>query len=72
MAITKRAKTPAKTKPEGTQTTAASIARSTHSLDSVAMRAYEIWRESGCVHGSDQAHWFRAEQELRARMSPTR
>lgn len=71
MAINKRAKTPAKTKTAETQTTGAT-ARSARSLDAIAMRAYEIWRESGCTHGSDQAHWFRAEQELRARMPPTR
>lgn len=33
----------------------------------VAARAYEIWQQSGCPHGQDQEHWFRAEQELRAR-----
>ncbi len=37
------------------------------SFDAVATRAYEIWRESGGVHGNDQAHWFQAEHELEAR-----
>jgi hypothetical protein len=30
----------------------------------VAARAYELWQQSGCLHGKDQEHWFRAEQEL--------
>ena len=33
----------------------------------IAARAYELWVQSGKTHGRDQEHWFRAEQELRAR-----
>jgi hypothetical protein len=63
MATTKRSRTAAKTHANGSQTSAAAAAP----LDSIAARAYELWRASGCVHGNDQAHWFQAEQELRAR-----
>jgi hypothetical protein len=35
------------------------------SSDRVAMRAYEIWQQSGCRHGQHEEHWFRAERELR-------
>ena len=32
----------------------------------VAQRAYEIFLESGSVHGYDIEHWLRAERELMA------
>ena len=32
----------------------------------VRERAYAIWEEERHLHGSDLAHWFRAEAELRA------
>ena len=32
----------------------------------VAMRAYELFLESGSVHGYDVEHWLRAERELLA------
>ncbi len=67
MAFTQRTKAPAKSKADNSKTTAAASAAGALPFDSVAMRAYQIWRESGCAHGNDQAHWFRAEQELRAR-----
>ena len=66
MAINPRTEASAKSKADSSKTTAASAANAP-SRDSVAMRAYQIWRESGGVHGNDKAHWFRAEQELRAR-----
>jgi hypothetical protein len=31
----------------------------------VAALAYQLWQERGCHIGSDQADWFRAEQELK-------
>ncbi len=67
MAISKHTKAP--TKADVSSRTAATppSAGGAQSPEAVAMRAYEIWRESGCVDGNDQAHWFRAEQELRAR-----
>ena len=69
MAITQRTKASAKSKADSVKTLAASAAGAP-SFHSGAMRAYQIWRESGCAHGNDQAHWFRAEQELRARTMP--
>ncbi len=65
MASMKRTKVPGSTKQEA-RTTTASTGETVQPYESVAKRAYEIWRESGCVHGNDQAHWFRAEQELRS------
>ena len=32
----------------------------------VAMRAYQLFLESGCVHGHDVEHWLRAERDLSA------
>lgn len=42
--------------------------------DAIALRAYEIWRESGCPDGKHDEHWLQAERELRAaqRSSPAR
>jgi hypothetical protein len=33
----------------------------------IAARAYECWTERGCPEGDEQADWFRAERELKAR-----
>ena len=30
----------------------------------IAERAYKLWQERGCLHGSDQTDWLRAEKEL--------
>jgi hypothetical protein len=35
--------------------------------EEVAALAYQYWEESGCVHGADQEHWYRAEEALRTR-----
>ena len=59
----KRGRTAAKKSTNAMQPGVAAPAQ----LDSIAVRAYELWRESGCAHGNDKAHWFQAEQELRAR-----
>jgi hypothetical protein len=40
--------------------------------DEIASRAYEIWNECGCPHGSHEEHWLQAEQELRARRTQGR
>lgn len=32
----------------------------------IAVRAYELFLESGAVHGHDVEHWLRAERELLA------
>ena len=37
--------------------------------ETVALRAYEIWLESGCPNGQHEEHWYRAERELRSRLS---
>jgi hypothetical protein len=67
MATTKRTKaTPKPTTAAAKAATSASAGASAVSLDSVAARAYQLWLESGCVAGNDDANWFRAEQELRA------
>ena len=31
----------------------------------IAALAYQIWLERGCPPGSDQADWFRAEEDLK-------
>ena len=59
--------TPAKKKAEGATAAPPSSTRGRVEPADVASRAYELWLESGCKHGNDQEHWFRAEQELRAR-----
>ncbi|HEX9052443.1 MAG TPA: DUF2934 domain-containing protein [Anaeromyxobacter sp.] len=66
MAIRQRTKASAKTSPDTSKAPVASAPRPPPA-DAVASRAYELWRQSGCTHGNDQAHWFQAEQELRAR-----
>ncbi len=35
--------------------------------EKIAIRAYEIWQESGRPNGKHEEHWYRAERELRAR-----
>jgi hypothetical protein len=65
MAISKRTTAPANTKAESPKA-AATPAAAPPSVETISMRAYQLWRESGCAHGNDQAHWFRAERELRA------
>ncbi len=65
MAFSKRTKAPSPVRPERARPVEPSAAEP--SLDSIALRAYEIWRETGSAHGDDQAHWFQAERELRAR-----
>ena len=32
--------------------------------DVIAARAYELWEESGYVHGQHEAHWRQAEEEV--------
>ncbi len=68
MAIAKRTKAPVvSAKPDSSSKTVTAPAAIAPSAESVAVRAYEIWRESGSAHGNDQAHWFQAERELRTR-----
>jgi hypothetical protein len=35
--------------------------------EEIRMRAYELWCERGCPHGSADLDWHQAEHELRAR-----
>jgi hypothetical protein len=35
----------------------------------IAALAYEHWQARGCPHGSPEEDWFRAAEELRARVS---
>ena len=32
--------------------------------EAIAARAYELWVESGYVHGHDREHWRQAQREL--------
>lgn len=66
MAISKRTKASPNPKAESSNKTAAAPAAVPPPFETISMRAYQLWRESGCAHGNDQAHWFRAERELRA------
>lgn len=36
------------------------------SSEAISSRAYELWEREGRPAGSDQRHWFEAEQQLRA------
>lgn len=36
------------------------------SAEAISNRAYELWESEGRPAGSDQRHWFEAEQQLRA------
>ena len=35
----------------------------------IALRAYEKWRQRGCVDGHDVEDWLEAESELRREMA---
>ena len=45
--------------------TTSTAASSTISAEAISNRAYELWQNEGCPEGSDQRHWYQAEQELR-------
>lgn len=73
MATVQRTKAPAattgKTNGGGKAAPATSTTATTAAVpgqDPIALRAYQIWQESGCPHGKDKEHWFRAEREVRA------
>jgi len=36
-------------------------------IEVIKARAYELWRERGCPHGSSDEDWHRAEREIRAK-----
>ena len=64
---TKSSKAYANTKTEPAKAPASAPSARPPSRDTIASRAYEIWRQSGGAHGHDQADWFQAERELRTR-----
>ena len=33
--------------------------------EQIALRAFELFQEEGCVHGRHVEHWLRAERELK-------
>jgi hypothetical protein len=39
----------------------------TPSQQEIATRAYQLYLNSGCRHGSDWEHWFQAEKEVGAK-----
>ena len=41
----------------------------THSHDLVSHCAYQIWQESGCPNGRDEAIWYEAERALASGVS---
>jgi hypothetical protein len=41
-------------------------------IEAIKARAYELWVERGCPHGSADQDWHLAEQELRARKGSQR
>jgi hypothetical protein len=43
---------------------AASVVASVATVESVAAKAFEIWKSHGCRHGNDLQDWLQAEQEL--------
>jgi hypothetical protein len=36
-------------------------------IEAIKVRAFELWCERGCPHGSAEEDWHRAERELRDR-----
>jgi len=38
--------------------------------EQIALRAYEIWLQTGCVSGRDSENWIQAERELSAGCDP--
>ena len=38
--------------------------------EQIALRAYEIWLQSGCIAGRDAENWIQAERELSAGCDP--
>lgn len=44
------------------------IRRAAH--DAIARRAYQLWERDGRRDGSDLAHWFEAERQLKAGLRP--
>lgn len=62
---TRARKTPAPTTPATPPTSTPTPLTLNH--DEIANRAYELFLDSGAMHGRDLEHWLRAESELRDR-----
>jgi hypothetical protein len=65
---TARSTTPRKPSVAKSGSTPRLVPRSTPDTAAIAVRAYELFLESGAVHGYDREHWLQAEQELKARL----
>lgn len=63
-------KTKAPTAPR-TRKPRSAAPQTTVAPEAVAQRAYALFLEEGQRHGADQAHWFRAEQELSTQATGT-
>ncbi len=72
MAIAQKARVPDLKTVPGTATASASATQGDPPPEKIAIRAYEIWRASGCPEGKHEEHWYRAERELRAQRAPLR
>ena len=55
----------AATSNEPSQPAAEFVALDPANHDDLALLAYMLWQERGCPFGSDQADWFRAENQLK-------
>jgi hypothetical protein len=49
---------------------AIALGSSAPAREKIAARAYQLWLESGRVHGHDLEHWLRAEREIRGPLLP--
>ena len=65
---TARSTTPRKPSVAKSAATPRLVPRSTPDTAAIAVRAYEIFLESGALHGYDVEHWLQAERELKARL----
>jgi hypothetical protein len=63
---TTRSTTPRKTSVAKSASTPRLVPRATPDTAAIAVRAYELFLESGAVHGYHLEHWLQAERELQA------
>ncbi|HUL60968.1 MAG TPA: DUF2934 domain-containing protein [Anaeromyxobacteraceae bacterium] len=52
--------------PERSPAAASALLTAAPGAERIAVRAYQIWLESGRPEGHDLEHWLAAERELRA------
>jgi hypothetical protein len=69
--VVKKAKAPSKPRKATTKRTGIAMVPNPPVLshDEVAKLAHRFWAERGHQHGTHEADWFRAEQELRGKAS---